>query len=74
MLYLLSDYLSLTGVQHLKLDGDTPNNQRQQLIDQFRRPEVKVFLLSTRAGGLGLNLTQADTVVIMDSDFNPHND
>jgi SNF2 family DNA or RNA helicase len=33
MLYLVSDYLSLTGVQHLKLDGDTPNNQRQHLID-----------------------------------------
>lgn len=37
-------------------------------------PEFKVFLLSTKAGGLGLNLTQADTVIIMDSDFNPHND
>ena len=44
------------------------------MIDEFSNPDVKVFLLSTKAGGLGLNLTQADTVFIMDSDFNPHND
>lgn len=44
------------------------------MIDNFDLPEFKVFLLSTKAGGLGLNLTQADTVIILDSDFNPHND
>jgi len=44
------------------------------LIDEFKDPNVRVFLLSTKAGGLGLNLTEADTVFIMDSDFNPHND
>lgn len=74
MLSLLQDYLSYKGISYLKLDGDTPTYQRQHLVDQFKLPEVRVFLLSTRAGGLGLNLTEADTVVIMDSDFNPHND
>lgn len=44
------------------------------MIDDFNQPNVRVFLLSTKAGGLGLNLTQADTVIIMDSDFNPQND
>jgi len=74
MLSLLGDYLSGKGVKFLKLDGDTPNNLRQGLIDQFNKDDFRVFLLSTRAGGLGLNLTQADTVFIIDSDFNPHND
>ena len=45
------------------------------LIDKFtQEPDYKVFLLSTRAGGLGLNLVAADTVFILDSDWNPHND
>ena len=61
-------------INYLKLDGDTPNAQRQVLIDKFTEPDQRVFLLSTKAGGLGLNLTQADTVFIMDSDYNPHND
>lgn len=61
-------------MQHLVLTGDTPNAKRQLLIDEFNKPEFKVFLLSTKAGGLGINLTQADTVFILDSDFNPHND
>ena len=71
---LVGDFLALKGIKCLKLSGDTPNSTRQKLIDQFDKPECKVFILSTRAGGLGLNLTQADTVFIMDSDFNPHCD
>lgn len=59
----------------MHLSGDTPNAQRQILIDKFSRdPDQRVFVLSTRAGGLGLNLVAADTVFIMDSDFNPHVD
>lgn len=48
---------------------------RQQLIDDFNNdPEILVFLLSTKAGGLGINLTAADTVILHDIDFNPYND
>ena len=57
------------------------NLQNSNLLDFYSSllsfshlSQIKVFLLSTKAGGLGLNLTQADTVFIMDSDFNPHND
>lgn len=74
MLSLISDFLAMKGVKCLQICGDTPNAMRQSLIDKFNEPEYRVFLLSTKAGGLGLNLTQADTVIIFDSDFNPHND
>ena len=74
MAELIADYLSMKGIKCLKLSGQTPNATRFKLIDQFNQPEYRVFILSTRAGGLGLNLTQADTVFIMDSDFNPHCD
>ena len=74
MLALIADYLAMKGVKTLQIVGDTPNSQRQALIDKFNEPQFRVFLLSTKAGGLGLNLTQADTVIIFDSDFNPHND
>lgn len=48
---------------------------RQDLIDTFNQdPEIFIFMLSTRAGGLGINLTAADTVIIHDIDFNPYND
>lgn len=47
---------------------------RQDLIDQYNEEDIFVFLLSTRAGGLGINLTAADTVIIHDIDFNPYND
>jgi chromodomain-helicase-DNA-binding protein 7 len=50
-------------------------NDRQLAIDRFNRNEDSfVFLLSTRAGGVGINLTAADTVIIFDSDWNPQND
>ena len=49
--------------------------ERQDLIDEFTEDtEIFIFLLSTRAGGLGINLTSADTVIIHDIDFNPYND
>lgn len=74
MLDLLSDFLGLKGLKTLRIDGDTPQTKRQPMIDRFDLPDQRIFLLSTKAGGLGLNLTQADTVIIFDSDFNPHND
>lgn len=54
----------------------TRSNFRTAAVERFNRPHFERFimLLSTRAGGLGLNLTSADTVIIYDSDWNPHND
>ena len=75
MLDLLEDFLEEEGVCFLRLDGSTPVKERQELIDQYNRDEsVLVFLLSTRAGGLGINLTAADTVILHDLDFNPQAD
>lgn len=76
MLNLLEDYFYIKQISILRLDGDTPGDKRQILIDEFNKENSKfpVFLLSTRAGGLGINLTKADTIIIFDSDFNPHND
>jgi superfamily II DNA or RNA helicase len=62
-------------VRTLRLDGSTPPNQRQSLVDQFNgSPEIHCFLISTKAGGTGLNLTGADTVIFYDHDWNPAND
>lgn len=55
--------------------NSTPVTERQNLVDEYNNnPEIFVFLLSTRAGGQGLNLTGADTVIIHDVDFNPQMD
>ena len=58
----------------MRLDGTTKAEDRGHLLQLFNAPNsiYRVFLLSTRAGGLGLNLQVADTVVIFDSDWNPH--
>jgi Helicase conserved C-terminal domain len=57
-------------------NNSTRSNFRTAAVERFNRPQFHrfVMLLSTRAGGLGLNLTSADTVIIYDSDWNPHND
>ena len=62
------------GYRYLRLDGTTKSEDRGQLLTIFNNPELDIFLfiLSTRAGGLGLNLQTADTVIIFDSDWNPH--
>ncbi|POV96926.1 hypothetical protein PSTT_15364 [Puccinia striiformis] len=62
--------------QNLRLDGMTKPEERAELLKTFNHPEcgVDLFILSTRAGGLGLNLQTADTVIIFDSDWNPHQD
>ncbi|KAJ1979278.1 ATP-dependent DNA helicase Hrp3 [Dimargaris verticillata] len=76
LLDILSDYLALRGYAHQRLDGSVGSEARKKAIDQFNAPGSTdfVFLLSTRAGGLGINLTAADTVIIFDSDWNPQND
>lgn len=76
MLDILADYLSLKGFQYQRLDGSTKADLRQQAMDHFNAPgsDDFCFLLSTRAGGLGINLATADTVIIFDSDWNPQND
>ncbi|KAL3620342.1 Protein CHROMATIN REMODELING 5 [Castilleja foliolosa] len=76
MLDLLAEYLSFKGFQFQRLDGSTKAESRHQAMDHFNAPgsEDFCFLLSTRAGGLGINLATADTVIIFDSDWNPQND
>ncbi|WFD36563.1 DNA helicase [Malassezia cuniculi] len=76
MLDILSDYLSLRGYAHQRLDGTISSEVRNRAIDHFNAPGSPdfCFLLSTRAGGLGINLETADTVIIFDSDWNPQND
>ncbi|KAI3389209.1 hypothetical protein SNEBB_001244 [Seison nebaliae] len=60
---------------YIRLDGSTPVGERQSLIDQFNTDNsISIFLLSTRAGGLGINLTTANVVILYDIDFNPYND
>ena len=65
----------ILGHRYLRLDGQTPVQERQFLIDDFNKdPDIFIFILSTRAGGLGINLTAANTVILHDLDFNPYND
>lgn len=72
MLDMVQEFLSLRGHRHERLDGRTTGNERQKSIDRFNRDATSfVFLLSTRAGGVGINLTAADTCIIYDSDWNP---
>lgn len=76
MLDILAEYMSYKGFQFQRLDGSTKAELRHQAMDHFNAPgsEDFCFLLSTRAGGLGINLATADTVIIFDSDWNPQND
>ncbi|XP_067141639.1 LOW QUALITY PROTEIN: probable global transcription activator SNF2L2 [Centruroides vittatus] len=76
LMTIMEDYLSYRGFSYLRLDGTTKSDDRGHLLELFNDPNSQyfLFLLSTRAGGLGLNLQAADTVVIFDSDWNPHQD
>merc|ERR1719273_541737 len=75
VLDILEQYLRIRGHKYLRLDGSTPVTERQLMIDQYNSDEsIFIFILSTRAGGLGINLTAANTVILHDLDFNPHND
>lgn len=76
MLDVLEAVLFQLGLSFFRLDGDTPVGERQAMVDAFNAPgsPVFAFLLTTRAGGQGINLTGADTVVLHDCDFNPQID
>ncbi|KAM0788821.1 hypothetical protein ACM66B_002907 [Microbotryomycetes sp. NB124-2] len=75
MIDLMEEYLSFRQYKYLRLDGSTTiSDRRDMVMDWQTRPDLFIFLLSTRAGGLGINLTAADTVIFYDSDWNPSND
>ncbi|KAL3419469.1 rsc complex subunit [Phlyctema vagabunda] len=73
---IMEDFLRYRGIMFMRLDGTTKSDDRSDLLREFNAPDSPyfMFLLSTRAGGLGLNLQTADTVIIYDSDWNPHQD
>uniref|UniRef100_A0A4W3GS33 SWI/SNF related BAF chromatin remodeling complex subunit ATPase 4a n=1 Tax=Callorhinchus milii TaxID=7868 RepID=A0A4W3GS33_CALMI len=76
LMTIMEDYFAYRSFKYLRLDGTTKSEDRGMLLKTFNEPgsHYFIFLLSTRAGGLGLNLQAADTVVIFDSDWNPHQD
>lgn len=72
MIDLMEEYLVYRQYKYLRLDGSSKISDRRDMVNDWQtRPEIFVFLLSTRAGGLGINLTAADTVIFYDSDWNP---
>jgi chromodomain-helicase-DNA-binding protein 4 len=75
-LNIIEDFLDGLGLEFQRLDGNIGTLEKQKRIDHFNKPDSTdfAFLLSTRAGGVGINLATADTVIIMDPDFNPHQD
>ncbi|BFZ61249.1 DNA repair protein rhp26 [Saitoella coloradoensis] len=76
MLDILEKFVKkLDGINYLRMDGNTPVQRRQALVDQYNEnPNIDVFLLTTKVGGLGINLTGANRVIIYDPDWNPSTD
>jgi superfamily II DNA or RNA helicase len=76
MLNIIEDFLDGMQLPYQRLDGTMGSLEKQKRIDQFNAPDSPLFafLLSTRAGGVGINLATADTVIILDPDWNPHQD
>ena len=76
LLDILNDYMLYRNYNFLRIDGQTVGEERDQAVEDFNAPNSSyfVFLLSTRAGGLGINLATADTVILYDSDWNPQMD
>jgi ATP-dependent DNA helicase len=75
MLDIIQDYLEWSGQKYCRIDGSTPLPEREDELSAFRKDvSIPVFLLSTRAAGLGINLVAADTVIFYDSDWNPQMD
>lgn len=76
MLDILETFVNtMTGFRYYRMDGSTPIGTRQGLVDGFNKdPALHVFLLTTKVGGLGINLTGADRVIIYDPDWNPSTD
>jgi SWI/SNF-related matrix-associated actin-dependent regulator of chromatin subfamily A member 5 len=73
MLDIMEDFVNMRKIEYCRLDGSTELSDREAQINLFSVPNStkRVFLISTRAGGLGINLTSANHVVLYDSDFNP---
>jgi hypothetical protein len=72
MLDILEAFLNIHGHTYVRLDGSTSVDRRQKLMDRFNNdPKLFCFILSTRSGGFGINLTGADSVIFYDSDWNP---
>ncbi|AMD19686.1 HCL465Cp [Eremothecium sinecaudum] len=73
---IMEDFLRMRNLKYMRLDGGTKAEDRTGMLKLFNSPDSEYFcfLLSTRAGGLGLNLQTADTVIIFDTDWNPHQD
>ncbi len=76
LLNILDDYCRYRGYSYCRLDGSTSSEDRERRIEDFQSPNSDkfIFLLSTRAGGLGINLHSANTVILYDSDWNPQVD
>ena len=76
MLDIFEDYCVWRGYEHCRIDGQTAHEDRIEAIDEFNKPgsDKFIFLLTTRAGGLGINLATADIVIMYDSDWNPQVD
>ncbi|PWN45696.1 hypothetical protein IE81DRAFT_344592 [Ceraceosorus guamensis] len=75
MIDLMEEYLIFRNYKYLRLDGSSKISDRRDMVTDWQtKPEIFIFLLSTRAGGLGINLTAADTVIFYDHDWNPSND
>uniref|UniRef100_A0AAY4E2M0 Chromodomain-helicase-DNA-binding protein 1-like n=1 Tax=Denticeps clupeoides TaxID=299321 RepID=A0AAY4E2M0_9TELE len=71
---ILQDYVEYRGYSYERIDGSVRGEERNLAIKNFRTNNRFIFLLTTKTGGVGMNLTSADTVIFMDSDFNPQND
>jgi len=72
MLDILEDFLTWRKMSFFRMDGSTSIQDRRYMVDEFQRNDnIFCFLLSTRAGGLGVNLIAADTVIFYDNDWNP---
>lgn len=71
MMDLFEEYLIQMGYSYLRLDGSSKVSTRKDLVNEWQTKNIFIFMLSTRAGGVGLNLTAADTVIFYDSDWNP---
>lgn len=74
MLDIIEEYLRIRSHKYCRLDGSTKVTERMSKIDSFKDKEITVFLLTTRAGGMGINLVEANQVIIFDNDWNPYND
>lgn len=76
VLDILEDYMFFRKYEYCRIDGSTSGDDREESIENFNAPDSSIFafLLSTRAGGLGINLATADTVILFDSDWNPQVD